>query len=121
MEKPQRTITQNRALHLAFTQIATELVGQGIERKTIVDDLEGYSAPVTPEFLKEVFKTIMYTMYRKTSTTDLSTSEMTNCFDVFAHFLSENYGIDVVWPSNDQLAMQALIDQEYAQMQQTQL
>ena len=49
MEKTQRTISQNRALHLAFTQISTELVGQGI---------------------------------------------------------------DVVWPSNDSLALQALIDSQ---------
>jgi hypothetical protein len=78
----------------------------------IVEDLEGYSAPVTASFLKEVFKTIMYTMYRKTSTTDLTTAEMTECFDVFAKFLSENYGVDIVWPSQDSLALQALIDSQ---------
>lgn len=111
MEK-QRTISQNSALHLCFTQVATELVGQGIDRKTIVEDLEGYSAPVTPEFLKEVFKTIMYTLYLKTSTAELTTNEMTTCFDVFARFLSESYGIDVTWPSNDALAIQALLDNE---------
>lgn len=111
MEKP-RTLTQSRAMHLAFTQISTELVGKGIDQRTVIRDLKGYSAPVTPEFLKLVFKTIMYTMYRKESTTQLSTSEMTNCFDVFAKFLAETYGIEVVWPSNDALAMQALIDNQ---------
>jgi len=88
-------------MHLAFTQISTLLVEQGIDQRTIVEDLEGYSAPVTASFLKEVFKTIMYTMYRKTSTTDLTTAEMTECFDVFAKFLSENYGIEIFWPSNE--------------------
>lgn len=102
----------NRALHLAFTQISTELVGKGIDQRTVIRDLKGYSAPVTPEFLKLVFKTIMYTMYRKESTTALTTSEMTNCFDVFAKFLSETYEIEVTWPSNDALAMQALMDDD---------
>ncbi len=107
-----RTITQNRALHLAFTQISTLLVEQGIDQRTIVEDLEGYSAPVTASFLKEVFKTIMYTMYRKTSTTDLTTAEMTECYDVFDKFLGESYGVHCPWPSQDSLALQALIDSQ---------
>lgn len=110
MEKPTRTITQNRCLHLMFTQVSDLLVEQGIDQRTIVKDLDGYSAPVTPEFLKQVFKTIMYTMYRKTSTTELTTNEMTTCFDVFAKFLGEQYGIEISWPSNDSLALQALLD-----------
>lgn len=112
MEKKPRSISQNRAMHLAFQQISTLLVEQGIDRRTIVKDLDGYSAPVTPEFLKEVFKTIMYTMYTKTSTTELSTDEMTACYDVFNKFLGEQYGIDCPWPSNDSLALQALLDTE---------
>lgn len=111
-EPKQRTITQSRAMHLAFTQISQLLVEQGIDQRTIVKDLEHYSAPTTPEFLKLIFKQIMYTMYRKTSTTELTTNEMTTCFDVFAKFLSESYHIEVVWPSHDQLALQALIDNE---------
>jgi len=112
MQTKNRTITQSRALHLAFTQIANELVSQGIDQRTIIKDLEGYSAPVTSEFLKMVFKTISWTMYRKDSTTALTTSELTNCFDVFAKFLGENYGITVLFPRNDALAFQALLDSD---------
>jgi len=93
-----------------FTQVSQLLIEQGIDQRTIVEDLEGYSAPVTPSFLKEVFKTIMYTMYRKDSTTQLTTVEMKDCFDVFAKFLGETYGVSVEWPSQDALAMQALLD-----------
>lgn len=109
-ETKPRTISQHRALHLAFTQIATELVGQGIDQRTVIRDLKGYSAPVTPEFLKLVFKTIMYTMYRKESTTALTTAELTGCFDVFAKFLAETYNLEVIFPSDEQLAQQALLD-----------
>ena len=111
MEKPQRTISQNRCLHLMFNQVSESLIEQGIDQRTIVKDLDGYSAPVTPEFLKLVFKQIMYTMYRKTSTTELTTSEMTTCFDVFQKFLGESYGLEISWPSNDSLALQALLDE----------
>ena len=118
MEKQerQRTNQQSRAMHLAFNQISQLLIEQGIDQRTIVQDLEGYSAPVTPEFLKQVFKTIMYTMYRKTSTSDLTTNEMTTCFDVFAHFLGEQYGVQVTWPSTDALYIQHLIDIENESM-----
>lgn len=112
MEKPQRTITQNRCLHMMFNQVSDQLIGAGIDQRTVVKDLDGYSAPITPEFLKLVFKQIMYTMYRKTSTTELTTNEMTTCFDVFQKFLGENYGLDISWPSNDSLALQALIDSQ---------
>lgn len=111
-ETKQRTISQNRALHLAFNQVSDLLIEQGIDQRTIVQDLEGYSAPVTPEFLKQVFKTIMYTMYRKTSTSYLTTNEMTTCFDVFAKFLSENYGVSITWPSEDALYQQYMLDHE---------
>ena len=94
-----------------FNQVSVQLNGAGIDQRTVVKDLEGYSAPVTPEFLKLVFKTIMWTMYRKSSTTELSSTEMTTCFDVFQKFLGETYGISVEWPSQESLAMQALLDE----------
>ena len=108
----QRTISQSRAMHLMFNQVSTLLIEQGIDQRTIVEDLEGYSAPVTPEFLKQVFKTIMYTMYRKTSTTDLTTNEMTTSFNVFQKFLGENYGITINWPSQESLYQQYILDHE---------
>ena len=111
-EPKKRTITQNRALHLGLEQASIELNGKGIDRHIVIQDLEGYSAPITPEFLKEVFKEIMWTTYRKKSTTELTTNEMTTCWDVFALFMAENYGIHLTWPSNDALALQALLDSE---------
>lgn len=107
MEKP-RTLSQSRALHLAFQQISTELVGQGIDQRTVIRDLKGYSAPVTAEFLKMVFKTIAWTMYRKDSTTQLTTAELTGCFDVLTKFLGETYGVSITFPSYDALAFETL-------------
>ena len=111
-ETKPRTTSMNRSIHLAFTQISTLLIEQGIDQRTIVKDLEHYSAPTTPEFLKNVFKTIMYTMYRKVSTTELTTTEMSTCFEVFAKFLGEQYGIHVTWPSEEALYQQYQLDHE---------
>lgn len=98
MEK-QRTSNQNRSLHKALTEIAEHLQEQGIERRTIIKDLQGYEAPITMEFLKEVYKTIVYTMYRQTSTADLRTKQMMDSWDVFSKFIAENYGVEYYWPS----------------------
>jgi len=97
----QRSSQQNKSLHAALTEIAADLQQQGIERRNIVDSLEGYSAPITMEFLKEVYKTIIYTMYRVDSTTKLTTKQMVDSWDVFSKFMGENYGISYVWPSQE--------------------
>jgi len=97
----QRSSQQNKSLHAALTEIAADLQQQGIERRNIVDALEGYSAPITMEFLKEVYKTIIYTMYRVDSTTKLTTKQMVDSWDVFSKFMGENYGIEYVWPSQE--------------------
>lgn len=97
----KRSIVMNRCLHRALTDIAQDLQNQGIERRTIIEDLEGYEAPITMEWMKEVYKSIVYTMYRKTSTTDLTNKEMIDSWEVFSRFLSEQYGVSYTWPSQE--------------------
>lgn len=105
MEK-QRSIQQNKSLHKALTEIANDLQTQGIERRTIISNLQGYEAPITMEFLKEVYKTICYTMYGKTSTTDLTTKQMMDSWEVFSKFIAENYGVEYYWPSAEAQAFE---------------
>ena len=108
MESSNRTNQQSRSMHLLFDQVSKELVQQGIDQRTVIEHLQGYDCPVTPEFLKEIWKSIMYTMYRKTSTTKLTTKEMTDCYDVFNKFMGENFGIDTPWPSIETLLFNQL-------------
>lgn len=112
-ETQQRTTLQNRSLHLALTQISRDMVQQGFDQRMILDSLKGYSVPVTPEFLKEVFKSIIFQLYRKTSTKDLTTSQMTEAFDVLGKFLGENFGYEAVWPSLETLMLAQLDDDKY--------
>ena len=99
MTETKRSTVMNRCLHKALTEISADLEQQGIQRRTIIEDLEGYEAPITMEWMKEVYRTIVYTMYRKTSTTDLSNKEMIDSWEVFSKFLSEQYGVSYTWPS----------------------
>lgn len=101
MTETKRSITMNKCLHRALTEIANDLQQQGIERRTIIEDLEGYEAPITMEWMKEVYKSIVYTMYRKTSTIDLSNKEMIDSWEVFSEFLREQYAVSYTWPSSE--------------------
>ena len=112
-EEKQRTTLMNRSFHLAMTQISRDMVQQGIDQRMLLDSFQGYNVPVTPEFLKEVFKSIIFQLYRKTSTRDLTTSQMTESFDVLGKFLGENFGYEAVWPSMETLMMVQLESEQY--------
>lgn len=103
MSETKRSNQMNKSLHLLFGQVANELLAQGIERRTIIEDLEGYTCPIDATFIKEVFRSIMYTQTGKMSTTELTNAEMKNCYETLHRFLSENYGLNAEWPSIESL------------------
>jgi len=107
-QEKQRSTQANKSMHLLFSQVSKSLVEQGIDQRTVLTDLTGYDCPVTPTFLKEVWRSIMFTMYRKTSTTQLTNKEMSECYDVFCKFIGENYGISADWPSVETLLFKQL-------------
>ena len=109
MEK-RRTTSQNRALHKYFEDVATELLSQGIERKTVMDDLEGYSVPVDASFMKEVWRAIQFTQMGKKSTTELETHEVNKVFETFNRFLAENYAVHCPFPSMESLTLAYVAD-----------
>lgn len=104
----QRSVKMNNSLHLLFDQVAAELLAKGIERRTVMLDLEGYSCPVDPAFMKEVWRTIQFTQTGKMSTTQLTNAEMSRVYETFQRFLAENYGVHCPWPS-----LEALYQQQY--------
>ena len=99
----KRSSQVNKSMHLLFGQVSNELLAQGIDQRTILMDLAGYDCPTTPQFIKEVWRSIMYTMYRKESTTDLTNAEVKGCYEVFMKFMGENYGLTTGWPSVESL------------------
>lgn len=99
----KRSSQVNKSMHVLFDQVSAELVSQGIDLRTVTEALEGYDCPVTPEFVKLVWKSIMYTMFRKESTTQLTNKEVDKCYEVFTKFIGENFGISQSWPSVESL------------------
>lgn len=107
-----RTTHQNKAIHKLFADVATELLAQGIERRTVVEDMTDFSCPIDASFVKEIWRAIMFTQTGKQSTTQMTTAEIDKVYDTFNLFLGEQYGIHVGFPSMEALAMAYYESQE---------
>lgn len=99
----QRTTTQNKSLHKLFTDISTHCVAHGIDQRTILSSLTDYQCSVTPQAIKEVWRSMQIAMTGKESTADLTTAEVDQVFGVFSKFWSELTGEYFVWPSIEAL------------------
>ena len=98
----QRTNLQNRSLHRYLEIIADQLADSGQDMRKVV------KLPIRPnkDNVKEnMFKPVMNALYPdKDSTTELSTTEMQHCYEVFNAAISERLGVGADWPSEESLA-----------------
>lgn len=94
----QRTILQNKSIHLWFTQVAEALNESGYDfRKTIKPNID---VPWSPQMVKDyMWRPILLTMFKKQSTADMKTDEVTKVWEVLNRHLGEKLGIHVPFPS----------------------
>ena len=107
----KRSAQMNKSLHLLFGQVANELLARGIERRTIMNDLQGYSCPIDAGFMKEVWRAIMYTQTGLKSTTEATNAQIKTVYETFQKFLAENYNLEAEWPSIESLYAAEWYDQ----------
>ena len=93
----KRTLQQNKSLYKYFSQVATELNNHGIGLKIALQDLE---VDVTDHNIKSMFKSILLTKFGKTSTADMTTKELNECYDEMNRHFSK-LGIQVDFPSQE--------------------
>src|SRR5690554_5001318 len=88
----KRTLTQNRAMHLFFTQLAAELNAAGYDmRKTLKPEAE---IPWTPASVKiHLWRPIQEALTAKKSTTEITTVEPTVIHQTLARHLGDKLGI----------------------------
>lgn len=102
-----RTALQNRALHLACSQIAQQLNAAGYD----FNDGKVIRIPVsfTQDNVKEyMFKRVMNALHPDIeSTTELTTKEVQEVYEELNRYLAENWGVSVPWPSQESLSMEA--------------
>lgn len=100
----QRTLTQNRALHLFCEWLAETLNDAGYDmRKTLKQDAE---IPWTQAAVKEhLWRPIQKAMTDKQSTTEITTVEPTAIHAVLSRHLGQKLGVTCpAWPKRDQEA-----------------
>jgi len=98
MNKPQRTTQQNAALHLYFTQVAAALAAAGYDMNVVLPPF----VKITPtqENVKEfMWRPVQEALLSKRSTTNLTTAEIDEVYDVLNRFLGETFHVHVPFPS----------------------
>lgn len=94
----QRTLSQNRALHLYFTMLAEALNDAGLDMRKVLKP--GIDIPWTSKMVKEhLWRPIQKIYLEKKSTTELTTIDPTVIHDILNRHLSEKFGITVEFPS----------------------
>lgn len=93
----RRTDQQNKALHKYCSMLADALNDAGLDmRKTLKPEIE---IPWSGESVKEqLWRPIMVAMLEKTSTTELTRSEVSAVYDVLDRHLSSKLGISLAFP-----------------------
>ena len=103
----QRTEQQRKALEVYCDGLAEILNASGYN----FNDGKVIRLPVsfTQENVKEyMFKKVMMAMYPdKTSTTELSTTEIQAVYENLNSFTAEHFGVSVTWPSEEELFQQS--------------
>ena len=101
--KRTRSISQNSALHLYFEHLSKELNQLGITFKWM--GIKGNEMEIiyTSELVKaHIWKPIQQTLFKKESTTKLTTQEMNEIITILNKFFSER-GVYIAFPSIETL------------------
>jgi hypothetical protein len=102
--KKQRTLKQNRALHLMYEHLAQELNDAGWDMKrTLKQEID---IAWTKESVKEyLWRPIQELMLKKKSTTELTTKDIDKVMNTLIRHLGEKLGIEIRFPSVETLMM----------------
>jgi hypothetical protein len=99
----KRTITQNKALHKYFELIAQELQNQGQTMQGVIKKIDMCEITPTTRTVKEIiFKPIQEATLGKKSTTELTTSEINQVYEIMSMFLAKEFEISIPFPSYEQ-------------------
>lgn len=98
----QRTLRQNAALHLMYTQLADQLNDTGNDMRKVLK--EGVDIPWSSDTVKDLlWRPIMEAQTGKVSTTQLTTKDIDAVFVTLIRHLGTKLGIELEWPSIDTL------------------
>jgi hypothetical protein len=104
----QRTVQQNKAIHLYCEHLAKELNDSGYDiKKTLRQDIEVPWSMITVKEL--IFKTVLKAQLGKDSTTKMTTKEIDLIVNTITRYMGEKFGLEVDFPSVESQAMKELL------------
>ncbi len=108
MEEKQRTLQQNAAMHLYFTQLAEALNDSGYDmRATLKESIE---IPWTSQSIKEyLWRPIQKLQLGKESTTELTSQEIDKVYEVLNRAIGTKTGVHVPFPSEQELIFKQML------------
>jgi hypothetical protein len=102
----QRTMRQNKALHVLFRLLAEQLNEAGLDQRKVLKP--GVDIPWTDKSIKEqIWKPVQKAQLNKGSTTQLTTTEIDKVFDTINKHMGEKFGLHVPFPS-----IETILDKE---------
>ena len=98
----QRTLAQNRALHLYYRKLAQALNEAGLEMKKVLK--LGIEIPWTEESIKNhLWRPIQKSLIGVVSTKDQNKGDVSLVYETLNRHLGEKFGVFVPFPSEAQL------------------
>ena len=101
-----RTVQQNRAIHLYCKQVAEALNESGHSVTYVLKPETSFSMLTVKE---QIYKPILTALRGKESTTQINTDEMNAVYDVMNKALSQKFGLHIPFPSIESM----LFEQNY--------
>ena len=97
-----RTAQQNKAIHVYLQMVADALNDAGLDVQTTLS--KPLEMPWNEHLAKElIWRPVQTAMLEKESTTELTTAEVSQVYDVIARHLATTYGVDVPFPAREEI------------------
>jgi len=97
----QRTIQQNKALHLYFQLIANALNDAGLDMRAVLKP--GVEIPWTKQSIKDhLWRPIQKLYLKKQSTTELLSKDIDKIFDILNRHIAK-FGVSEAFPSLEEI------------------
>ena len=107
----QRSVRQNSAMHLWFTQVSEEMNDVGVPLVVQIGNREKIERPWNALSVKNlIFRPVMEAITDKKSTTQLERGELDKVLEPIMKWLAEDWMISIPFPSEEELALQSLIN-----------
>lgn len=98
----KRSKSQNDAMHKYFEMVAHELRNQGQTMQDVIQKISMVEITPTTNSIKEiVWKPVQEVVLGKTSTTQLTTKEINQVYEVVSMFLAKEFKVDIPFPSQE--------------------